>query len=150
MRGLDITDEMGPTHLVFERQIKNSNHRRYSIGIGDGGNEIGMGKVSWDTIRRNVPNGGLIACRVPTDHLIVAGVSNWGAYGLAAGVALLRGVMLPKELFDPDRERALLQAMVDAGPLVDGVTGRQTATVDGLSWDDYIKPLVEIGRIARA
>src|SRR5262249_41512170 len=118
-----------------------------TIGIGDGGNEIGMGKIAWDTIHRNIPNGGLIACRVPTDFLIVAGVSNWGAYALAAGVALLRGVKLPAELFDPERERAILQAMVDAGPLVDGVTGKQTATVDGLSWEDYIRPLQEIGRI---
>ena len=55
-----------------------------------------MGKIPWDVIRRNVPNGGLIACRVPTDHLIVAGVSNWGAYALAAGVALLaRGETRP-------------------------------------------------------
>ena len=28
-----------------------------------------------------------------------------------------------------------------------GVIGVVTATVDGLSWDEYIKPLVEIGRI---
>ena len=35
-------------------------------------------------------NGGLIACRVPADYLIVAGVSNWGAWALGAGVALLR------------------------------------------------------------
>ena len=120
-----------------------------SIGIGDGGNEIGMGKIPHETIVKNIPNGDLIHCRVPTDYLIVAGVSNWGAYALAAGVALLRGVELPAELFDPDREREILQVMVDAGPLVDGVTGKQEATVDGLSWDDYIKPLVEIGKIVR-
>jgi hypothetical protein len=62
-----------------------------SLGIGDGGNEIGMGKIRWEIIRRNIPRGGLVACRVPVDHLIVCGVSNWGAYGLAAGVLLLRG-----------------------------------------------------------
>src|SRR5205807_1527308 len=74
-----------------------------TIGVGDGGNEIGMGKIPWDVIRRNVPNGGLIACRVPTDYLIVAGVSNWGAYALAAGVALLRGAKLDPSLFDAER-----------------------------------------------
>ena len=114
-------------------------NRLASIGIGDGGNEIGMGKIPHDTIVRNIPNGDLIHCRVATDHLIVAGVSNWGAYALAAGVALLREVELPAELFDPERERAILQTMVDAGPLVDGVTNRQTATVDGLSWDEYVR-----------
>jgi hypothetical protein len=30
---------------------------------------------------------------------------------------------------------------------VDGVTGKQTATVDGLTWDEYAKPLVRIREI---
>src|SRR5262249_10800728 len=90
MRGEDATECMAPAHLLFEDAVR-QNPPLMTIGIGDGGNEIGMGKIPWDTIRRNVPNGGLIACRVPTDHLIVAGVSNWGAYALAAGVRLLRG-----------------------------------------------------------
>ena len=42
-----------------------------------------------------------------------------------------------------------MTVIVDAGPLVDGVRGTKTATVDGLSWDDYIRPLVEIGRIVK-
>ena len=37
--------------------------------------------------------------------------------------------------------------MVREGPLVDGVTGKQTATVDGLSWDDYIRPFLRIREI---
>jgi hypothetical protein len=50
-----------------------------TIGIGDGGNEIGMGKIPWEVIRRNIPGGGRIACRVPTSFLLVCGISNWGA-----------------------------------------------------------------------
>lgn len=120
---------------------------QYTIGIGDGGNEIGMGKIPHETIVKNIPNGDLIHCRVPTDHLIVAGVSNWGAYALAAGIYVLRGVKPPPDLFDPDREREILEVMVREGPLVDGVTGQQTATVDGLTWDEYAKPLVRIREI---
>jgi hypothetical protein len=78
---------------------------RTTIGIGDGGNEIGMGKLPWETIRRNVPQGGLVACRVPTDYLIVCGVSNWGAYALGAGVRRLRSAPPDPALFDPERER---------------------------------------------
>jgi hypothetical protein len=115
-----------------------------TIGIGDGGNEIGMGKIPHETIVKNIPNGDLIHCRVATDHLIVAGVSNWGAYALAAGVYLLRGVKPLADLFDPDREQEILEVMVHEGRLVDGVTGKQTATVDGLSWDEYTRPLVRI------
>ena len=121
-----------------------------TIGIGDGGNEIGMGKIPHETIVKNIQNGDLIHCRVPTDHLIVAGVSNWGAYALAAGVFVLKGVTPPADLFDPDREREILEVMVREGPLVDGVTGKQTATVDGLTWDEYAKPLVRIREILQS
>jgi D-glutamate cyclase len=152
MRGRDITDHTGPAHLLFD-ELEGEGFRKetriHTIGIGDGGNEIGMGKVPWDTIRRNIPNGGLIACRVPVDHLIVAGVSNWGAYALAAGVLLLRGEKGAADLFDPDRERELLRIMVEQGLLVDGVSGRATAIVDGLSWEQYAEPLVAMGRLMR-
>jgi hypothetical protein len=139
MRGNDITrftKTYDETFLIQRTHV--------TIGIGDGGNEIGMGKIPHETIVKNIPNGDLIHCRVPTDFLIVAGVSNWGAYALAAGIYVLRGVKPPPDLFDPDREREILEVMVREGPLVDGVTGRQTATVDGLSWDEYAKPLVRI------
>lgn len=142
MRGRDITEFMRPGHLLFEDNIEFP-----TIGIGDGGNEIGMGKLPRDVIERNIPNGATIACRVPCDHLIVAGVSNWGAYALAAGIAIVRGVELPRELFDIEQERAILQVMVEQGPLVDGVTGQPTVTVDGLPFEVYAEPLRRIGEI---
>jgi hypothetical protein len=143
MRGLDITDRMVRAEEYFTVR-----HGR-SIGIGDGGNEIGMGKIPVETIERNIPNGRKIACRVATDYLIVAGISNWGAYALGAGVALVRGHRLSPELFDIERERRILQAMVEAG-LVDGKTGRREATVDGIEFDEYIRPLVKIREIVEA
>jgi hypothetical protein len=139
MRGLDITEHMSPAHRLFE--AVQGQPGITTLGMGDGGNEIGMGKVSWEVIRRNIPRGGLVACRVPVDHLIICGVSNWGAYGLAAGVGLLRGRRPEGDLFDPERERALLEVMVKEGPLVDGVTGKPTATVDGLTFERYVEPL---------
>ena len=138
MKGRDITEEMAAAHLLFEEAARQT-PRVTTIGIGDGGNEIGMGKIPWSIIRRNIPNGGLVACRTPTDHLIVCGVSNWGAYGLAAGVRILRGASLEEDLFDPEREKATLEVMVEKGPLVDGVSGLPTPTVDGLSNDVYFK-----------
>jgi hypothetical protein len=120
------------------------------IGIGDGGNEIGMGKIPHETVVANIPNGDLIHCRVPSDYLIVAGVSNWGAYAIAAGVYLLRGVTPPDNLFDPKHEREILEVLVREGRLVDGVTGKQTATVDGLTWEEYAKPLIRIREILKS
>src|SRR5262249_27454304 len=104
MRGVDITDHMRDAHSSFEGP-----RSAVTIGVGDGGNEIGMGKLPWPLIADRIPGGATIACRVATDHLIVAGVSNWGAYALAAGVALLRGVVPPDDWFDLDRERAILR-----------------------------------------
>ena len=95
----------------------------------------------------NIPRGGLVACRVPTDLLIVCGVSNWGAYGLAAGIRLLRGTPPAPDLFDPERERDLLRVMVERGPLVDGTSGQPTITVDGLSFERYIEPLIKMGQL---
>ncbi|OWK46700.1 DUF4392 domain-containing protein [Fimbriiglobus ruber] len=146
MRGRDITDLTAPVEVVFAQSQFN---RVRTIGVGDGGNEIGMGKVSHETIVKNVPNGAAIHCRVPTDFLIVSGVSNWGAYALAAGVYMVRGADLPADLFDPDRERAILEVMVRDGPLVDGVVGKPSVTVDGLSWDDYTRPLRRMREIFR-
>jgi hypothetical protein len=145
MRGLDISANMSPAHVLFEAAA-GQNPRIATIGIGDGGNEIGMGKIPWDIIHRNIPGGGLVACRVPTDHLIVCGISNWGAYGLAAGVRLLRG-QTAGDLFDPVRECHILKAMVQEGPLVDGVTGEPTITVDGIAFDRYVEKLRRIGAI---
>jgi len=143
MRGRDTSSALDPqlACIIADKSVSTS------IGIGDGGNEIGMGKIPHEIVAKNIPNGDLIHCRVPTDHLIVCGVSNWGAYALAAGVYVLRGVKPPANLFDPDREREILEVMVREGPLVDGVTGKQTATVDGLTWDEYVKPLIRIREI---
>jgi hypothetical protein len=146
MRGLDITQHTSPAHLLFE--AVQGRPGITTLGIGDGGNEMGMGKVPWLVVRKNIARGGLIACRVPVDHLIVAGVSNWGAYGLAAGVYHLRG-LTPPNLFDPGLEQQLLELMVQEGPLVDGVSGKRTATVDGLSFPRYAAPLGRLGEVLR-
>ncbi|HEV3204384.1 MAG TPA: glutamate cyclase domain-containing protein, partial [Gemmataceae bacterium] len=99
MKGRDITAAMSPAHFLFE----NVTPKISTIGIGDGGNEIGMGKIPWNVVRDNVPGGGLVACRVPADYLIVCGISNWGAYGLASGLAHLRGQNPDPAYLDPDQ-----------------------------------------------
>jgi hypothetical protein len=149
MRGLDISDNTAPAHILFE-DASSLIPQLTTIGIGDGGNEIGMGKIPSEVIERNIPNGAEIACRIPADHLIVSGVSNWGAYALAAGVAVLRGQRLPHSLFDVEAERELLRDMVMDGPLVDGVKGRQEVSVDGLPFDEYARPLRRLGELLGA
>ena len=42
-----------------------------------------MGKVI-EKVREYIPKGNVIACATSADHLIAAGVSNWGAWGVLA------------------------------------------------------------------
>jgi D-glutamate cyclase len=144
MRGVDVDSLHNPRHT---RYAETPTPGVLSIGIGDGGNEVGMGRIPHETVVANIPNGDLVHCRVPTDRLIVAGVSNWGADALAAGVFAVRGVRPPAGLFDPDRERAILDVMVREGPLVDGVTGKRATSVDGLTWGQFVEPFERIAEL---
>ena len=101
--------------------------RATTIGIGDGGNEIGMG-VARARFRHLGRLEARIASVVRVDHLVVAGVSNWGGYGVVAALSRLAGREL---LHTPDAERRMIEACVAAGA-ADGVTRRHGPTVDGL------------------
>lgn len=94
-----------------------------TIGIGDGGNEIGMGNLLQAVSALNIT-----PCVTQCDELIVADVSNWAAWGLAAMVSLLRNENL---LSDAD-PLAILQYLSAKGS-VDGVTRLNTLTEDGLA-----------------
>jgi hypothetical protein len=143
MRGFDLSPFAAPAHLLFEGKPK----QVISIGIGDGGNEIGMGKIPWETIAANIATGDRIACRIATNHLIVAGNSNWGAYALAAGISFLRNQAEAGRLFNADREAQFWEAVLEKETLVDGVTGRKELTVDGQPWEEYRRPLTEMGNL---
>ena len=98
-----------------------------TVGVGDGGNEVGMGVVQ-SAVEAHIDHGETIAATTDVDDLVVAGVSNWGAYGVVAALSLQTGRDL---LHTGDIERALLDAAVAAG-CVDGVTGAATPSVDGI------------------
>ncbi len=128
MRGEDISAFTTPLDELF---LAGPWQR---IAIGDGGNEIGMGSVPASVIGAHVAHGERIACVTPADHLIVAGVSNWGAYALIGALAVIRDdwrAMLI-DCLDAARDAAILRAMVNDGPAVDGVTRQRTLTVDSL------------------
>jgi hypothetical protein len=101
-----------------------------TVGVGDGGNEIGMGNARPRLVRRRSPLA-RVASVVRVDHLVVSGTSNWGAYGIVAALSRLGSAPL---LHTPALERRLVEACVKAGA-ADGVTRRREATVDGLSLD---------------
>jgi hypothetical protein len=122
-RGGSVAAVNAPLDALFVRRRRGV----VTLGVGDGGNEIGMGRVH-GRVARDVPNGGRIGSVVRTDHLVVAGTSNWGAWGVTAHLALASGRAL---LHTPAEEARLLRAMVRAGG-VDGLTGARQLSVDGL------------------
>ena len=87
--------------------------------MGDGGNEIGMGRVEDYAIEGVVDHGENIACTVPTDQLVVAGTSNWGAHALVCAMrALGRSAVDP--YLEPTWQERVLDVIVEYGGL-DGV-----------------------------
>lgn len=99
-----------------------------TIGIGDGGNEIGMGNVR-EAVARFIMHGAQICPVGKTDVFLPAGVSNWGAYGIAAAIALLK--QRPELAHQPDLEAKLIQACPAIG-FIDGFSGRLEPSVDAL------------------
>jgi hypothetical protein len=117
--------------IVREAKARGS----FTIGIGDGGNEIGFGRIA--EAARDIQPAGRV-CRCPcgqgvittaeTDVLLSAAVSNWGAYGIAAALAALEG--RPEILHSPDDEDRMILACTAAGAF-DGAYARQVPMVDG-------------------
>ena len=147
MRGIDITPFTAKTHRLFEHYAKQRGVT--TIGIGDGGNELGMGSIPWEDLRAAIPFGpaGQIACRIATDHLLVCGVSNWGGYGLALALARLRGETQRLAAATAQEERAMIEHVVRETAAVDGVTRLREATVDGLPLETYLQILAGLRRL---
>ncbi|QDT99405.1 glutamate cyclase domain-containing protein [Gimesia aquarii] len=141
MRGEIIDQYTAPLHLLFER-LSEFFPEAKTIGVGDGGNEIGMGIIPWEELDRRIASdsSGLIPCRIATDWNIVAGTSNWGASALAAAVALLKGQSDALFQWQRAEQQQVLESIVNEANAVDGVTKQREPTVDGLPFLTYMQP----------
>ena len=117
MRGEDIS----PACASFDYFLSTASCP--TIGIGDGGNEIGMGNVASTLEQLNI-----IPSATCCDELLIADVSNWAAHGLIAMLSAFNDTDL---LLDWDN-LAVLNYLSERGS-VDGVTRENTLTEDGLS-----------------
>jgi D-glutamate cyclase len=146
--------------VMKEKQAAKAKTPPISIGIGDGGNEVGMGSVYEQMINSSIPLAEEIACVVPTDHIIVSSVSNWGGYALSASTALLAAtstnarnygknikdiieLCLPSE----EQEYEICKSAVEAGA-GDGVSGERKLWVDGMPMQISLDVLKNIKDIA--
>ena len=143
MRGVDVS----PWTLPLDDLFLGGAWRR--LAVGDGGNEIGMGKLARELIAAEVPNGAAIASVTSCDHLIVAGVSNWGAYGLMAALAVVKPEWreIIARFLTAERDLAVTKAVVAIGG-VDGVTAKREPTVDGYGAEVHGPLVEELRRIA--
>jgi hypothetical protein len=153
MRGIDMNERnlIAPIHLLVE----------YAdcpfLAVGDGGNELGMGKV-FAQIKAHIPSGDKIGCIIAAHHLVAASVSNWGAYAVAAGAAVMRAAQestskddlhqkvaewISKCLPTEQDEVNLLNRCVAKG-CRDGVSGKVEATVDGMPLETSLQCLRDL------
>ena len=131
MRGKDISDFNARTDYLFEGHPS-------TVGIGDGGNEIGLGNVA--SAVTDVSTLVKEPCVTEVTELIISSVSNWGGYGL---VAAREGKNLLPSVED---EKDLIRLMVDAGA-VDGITSSQTYKVDGFTLEENSETLERLHRL---
>ena len=128
MRGVDISTHTARLDHLFLQHPS-------TIGIGDGGNEIGMGNLM-----EHIPK----VDRLPsnpaitrTTYLVISSTSNWGGYGLVAALSRLVGRCLLPSL---EGEEDIIRRMVDLGA-VDGVVGASQYSVDAMSIEEHGRAL---------
>lgn len=124
--GKDITRWTAPLDLLApkcaERGIK-------TLGIGDGGNEVGMG-VFYDKLVKILPCYSNCLSIVKTDIALPVDVSNWGAYALAAALSRQWGVWRGHS---GGEEQLMLEALCGCGA-VDGISLHSELSVDGFAF----------------
>jgi len=133
--GYELEGWPGPIDDLFELVGKQGG---VTIGIGDAGNEAGMGfaKPELDAI---TPHGSLTGSVVSCSAPIIASVSEFGAYGLIAALQFESGKKL---LQKRDLQEAVLRAAVLTG-CVDGCTGKPRPALDMIDLE-YVLSFIHV------
>lgn len=121
MRGISIKEYTAPMDGMFEIAAARG---ILTIGVGDGGNEIGMGNLK-DVIKDKLS---LNPCCTKVDYLVIATVSNWGAYGITGYLSRLAD----KELMEDFGWAVEYLKYTNTLGSLDGVSHKCEVAVDGL------------------
>lgn len=148
LQGVNASAEAAKVHHLFTQAAQRG---ILTIGIGDGGNEIGCG-VIYDDTRRIMPAGAVCQCPcgdgmatvVSTDVLAIGATSNWAAYGVSACLAFLLGD--PSLLHDAATERKVIDECALSGA-VDGMSALPVPWVDGTNRDVQEAVVTMLGMI---
>ncbi len=139
MRGIDYGMGRARVDFLFNLALERGIP---VVAVGDGGNEIGMGKVA-DHVKAHVPYGDTCQCGcgggigavTSCDVLVTAACSNWGCTAIAAAMAARAGNT--RLLHTPEREALLLDTMVANG-LINSTHGIVDDNVDGFPRQSHI------------
>ena len=146
--GLDISKYHAKVeHVITEAQKRGI----LTIGIGDGGNEVGMGVIE-DIVRKHVPYGdvcqcpckGGIAATSKVDVLVTAAISNWGGYALSGMLA--RMCNKPNGLHTQENEDLMFTLAISEGA-IDGDKGIVERSADNVEIDIHKSVLALIRQI---
>jgi hypothetical protein len=140
MYGEDITSYCPNTDILF---IKAKENNIPTSAVGDGGNELGMGKIK-EIVKKNVNMGNVICAQFETDNLVAAGVSNWGAFGICAGLSILNDTAL---MLNEDEYEELMREIVKAGA-VDGCSKKREVSVDGITYEENLAVLNKLRELS--
>ncbi len=122
-KGEDVSEYNAKIDYLF-------NYSKFSIGIGDGGNEIGMGNLNSEIKKvEGLPDN---PATTEVNNLIISSCSNWGAYGLIAEISSILNKNL---LISVDDAKELIIKSVDLGA-VEGMSGDSVYAVDGRNLEE--------------
>ena len=132
----NISSAMAKVERLFEEAQRKGIP---TIGVGDGGNELGMGAIK-EAVQEHVPYGKSCRCGcgdgmapdLKVDLLVTATVSDWGMWGIEACLAALAGK--PSVLHSAETLEMVLNACVASGA-VDGVTAYVNRDIDGVAYE---------------
>ena len=137
MVGKDITGYTAKIdYLFFDREN--------TLGLGDGGNEIGMGNLA-----QHIPGVDTLPndpARTTVSKLVIASVSNWAGYGLVAALSRLTDHNL---LPSVEGEKEIISEMVVRGA-VDGVSAERKCAVDNFDLEQNAWALIQLHKLLKA
>lgn len=123
MRGKDVSRWASPLDAIADRSLSAG---LPVVGIGDGGNEVGMGNFLTQ-LSVLLPHYSACLSVVAASASLPVDVSNWGAYALSAALSFIWG-----EWCGPcgGEEESMLNTLCGCGA-VDGVSLKSEPSVDG-------------------
>lgn len=150
MRGIDTAPFQAKVDYLFQFA---TDSRIPTMGIGDGGNEIGMANIA-QRVRDRIPNG--TKCKCPcgcgitpatkVDLLVTATISNWAAYAISNLLAAVSNE--PKAIHTPEKEATVLAATA-AADFHDPILGMVAPSVDGCRSPIHVSMVSVLNEIIR-